>query len=629
MSSLIFLETSINLFLIGSLLGLLIGKKSAYLITFIASVFLFITAIQGINGFRGKIVTFIITTAMVDTLSSFFLLILAILSLALSLYLFRYDVKGNFRFISMGTNMALLSAIIFLITNNLESLVMAYELFAISTFIIILTSKLKYSKKVALNYLVMTQIFGIIPLLISVGFAYGVIGNIHYLTFENLRNNINHLPLEGSLLCLLFLSSALMRGGVFPFNIWVPEVYTYTPSPFIPIMVIGEGMSIYLIIRVMFFLLFPNSDLGYFIALLGLVMTFVVLYALKNIPLKRKLIYLSMMDVGISYFAIGSSMVLWGSIFGSIILIGALLHTLYQSVYKSSLFFALGNIESYNEECKVLSFKKLIKYPFVYYSVMISAFSMAGIPPFASFVSRFIIYQGILGYANIVLWVMVLIIAILGIFPIAIIPQMKHEKSSECMDKEECKESYITLSIPSIMGIISLFIGIFPFIFGPWLTKIPQNFGGPYLKYWNYLFLPNKRFFLTFVILGIVNLIGFKVSKTPMIKLDKFLSIFYNINKNLIKFSVSIMKGGKMMYIKYILPVIKVLPRDERSRISDCDEVLDYPVRHIDEAIFMPLISLIGKSAKLYQKQNFDMSTLLSGFAIAIAILIVILGVVA
>lgn len=83
------------------------------------------------------------------------------------------------------------------------------------------------------------------------------------------------------------------------------------------------------------------------------------------------------------------------------------------------------------------------------------------------------------------------------------------------------------------------------------------------------------------------------------------------------------------MYIKYILPVIKVLPRDKRSRISDYDDVLDYPVRHIDEAIFMPFILLIGKSAKLYQKQNFDMSTLLSGFAIAMAILIVILGVVA
>ncbi|WP_297506550.1 complex I subunit 5 family protein [Thermococcus sp.] len=622
------LETSVGLFGIASLVGLFTGRKGTYLITLLASLLLFPVSMEGIRGFTGEVFEFLPTSIAVDPFSALFLLVLAFLSSALSLYLLEYEVRGSDRFLSMGTNMALLSAVLLVSTDNLERLTLAYELFAVFTAVIVLASETRRSGRSAWRYLVMTQVFGIIPLLIATALAYSAVGDLHHLTIHGLRENIEKLPVGLWLPYSLYLSASLVRSGAFPFNSWVPRAYRSTPSPFVPVFIIGEGLGLYLLLRVAVFALPPSRVLGYVVAFLGAVTTFATLYSFREIRLKRKFAYHSIMDVGVSYFALGVALVLWGSMAGTVALIGALLHSLYQMIYKSSIFFGLGAIEHYGEEPNICSLRKLLKGHVVSLLIALSAFSMAGFPPLASFVSKWLIYQGAMSSMDVLLWLMAVTVAFLGIFPLASILQVRRINRLLC--KREVEREEIPLLIRGVVGLVSLtgfIVAVFPFMVLLWFTGALEELPIPLPHSPTELFFASPSSFLAigFLILGAIA--GWKVGKVPTERVSELLLIFYNVGDILYESADFFVETGKKAYINYVLPVIKVIPRHELPLIKDYDDALDYPVRHLDEAIFMPLIRAVQRIALWGKGRNLDMNALISGFAIAMALLIVLLGV--
>ncbi|WP_297497176.1 complex I subunit 5 family protein [Thermococcus sp.] len=628
MSPVYLLELSMGLFFLASLVGLFTGRRGAYLITLLASLVLFPVSVEGIRGFKGEVFDFLPTSIAVDSFSALFLLVLAFVSSAISLYLLDYEVKGSNRFLSLGTNMALLSAVLFVSTDNLERLTLAYELFAVFTAVIILASETRRSRRSAWRYLVMTQVFGIIPLLIATGLAYGAVGSLYHLTIHGLRENIGKLPVGLWLLYALYLSASLVRSGAFPFNLWVPRVYRSTPSPFVPVFIIGEGIGLYLLLRAAVFTLPPNRALGYAVAFLGTVTTFATLYSFREIRLKKKFAYHSIMDVGVSYFALGVALVLWGSMAGTVVLIGALLHTLYQIIYKSSIFFGLGAIEHYGEEPNICSLRKLLRGHVISLLIALSAFSMASFPPLASFVSKWLIYQGAMSSADVPLWLMAVTVAFLGIFPLASVLQIRRINRLLC--KREVEREEIPLLIRGVTGLVSLtgfIVAVFPFMVLPWFTGALEELPIPLPHSPMELFFASPFSFLALGFLALGAIAGWKVGKVPTERVSELLLIFYNVGDILQESANFFVETGKRAYINYILPAIKVIPGHELPLIKDYDDALDYPVRHLDEAMFMPIIGIIKRLALWGRSQGLDMNALISGFAVVMALLIVLLGV--
>jgi len=412
--SLYLLELALGLLFIASLVGLFTGRRAAYAFTFLASLAMFGTSIEGLRGLSGEILPFLPTSVKIDSLSSLFLLVFAFITLALSLYLPSYEVKGDARYLTMATNLALLSGLLLLTTDNVERLTLFYELFAVFTAVMVLASETRGSRKATWRYLVLTQVFGIIPLLIATGLAYGAVGSLHHLTFHGLRENLGNLAVSPAFLLVLFLSASLVRSGAFPFHVWVPRVYRSLPSPFVPVFLLGEALGLYILMRVSFFVLPAGPTFGYALAFLGTVTAFATLYSFREIRLKRKFAYHSVMDVGIAYFALGSALVLKGSLLGTVALIGALLHVLYQVLYKSSTFFGLGAIEHYGEEPNICSLRKLLRGHVVALLITLSVFSMAAVPPLSAFVSKWLIYTASMGSRDVLLWLMALAVAFLG-----------------------------------------------------------------------------------------------------------------------------------------------------------------------------------------------------------------------
>ncbi|MEO2151743.1 MAG: complex I subunit 5 family protein, partial [Thermococcus sp.] len=452
------------------------------------------------------------TTVRVDSISALFLLVTAFITLALSLYLLSYRVRGNEKFMAMATNMALLSAVLFIVTDNLERLTLAYELFAVFTAVMVLASETRGSRKATWRYLVLTQVFGIIPLLIATGLAYGAVGDLHHLTFHGLREDLGNLPVKPAFLLVLFLSASLVRSGAFPFHVWVPRVYRSLPSPFVPVFLLGEALGVYMLLRISHFVLPSGEALGYAVAFIGTVTAFATLYSFREIRLKRKFAYHSVMDVGIAYFALGSSLVLKGSFLGTVALLGALLHVLYQTLYKSAFFFGLGAIEHYGEEPNICSMRKLLKGHVIALLVTLSVFSMAGVPPLSAFVSKWLIYTAPMGTTNVLLWLMVVTIAFLGIFPLASIIQVRRINRLICKREVETEEvPFLIRAVTGAVSLASFLVAVFPFILLPWLTGSLEELGYPLPEGASQLFLGSPGSFIALVTLVAMTFIGWKI----------------------------------------------------------------------------------------------------------------------
>ena len=622
MEPLSMLNLALALLFTGALVALFRGGRLAYLFTLSASVPLFTASMAGIRGFEGEIIPFLPTGVDVDPLSALFLAILAFLTFALSLYLLDYKARGDERYLGLSVNMALLSALLFLVTDDLERLTLAYELFAVFTFVLILTSETKGSRKAAWRYIVLTQLFGIIPLLIATSLAYSTGAT----TFEGLRENLSKLPVGLWVMYTLYISAFLVRSGVFPFHTWVARAYRSVPSPFLPVFIVGEGLGFYGLLRMTEFVLPASRTVGYVIATLGAVSAFATLYAFREIRLKRKFAHHSIMDVGIAFFALGASMAL-GRTAGTIVLIGALLHILYQALYKGAVFFGLGAIEHYGEEPNICSLRKLLRGHVISLLISLSVFSMAGVPPLAAFVSKWPVFEGIAMSKDVLLWLMMLTVAFLSIFPMASILQIRRLNRELC--KREVEREEIPLMIRAVTGIVAVAgftVAVFPLLLHPWLASaieeispVPESPAG--------VFFASPVFLLAVVLLIAAPLAGWRIGKVPTERVSEMLLIFYNVGDILGEAFGFFLDEFRKAYIRYVLPVIKVVPRYEIPDINDVDDALDYPVRHLDEAMFMPLIMAVERLASWGKSRNLDMNALIGGFAIAMALLIVLLGV--
>jgi len=589
----------------------------------LGSILTMITAFYGLSGgIRGQVFNGIFTTQVnVDPLSAFFTFILGLVGFLSSVYLLNYEMKPRHLTFAISYNGTLLSALLFLTTENFEKMILFYELLALLTFALILSTVVSGGRNTARHYIVLTQLFGVVPLLIALPLTHTAGSGL-----GGTGANMAVLPV----LYALLLLPPLVRSGVFPFHTWVPRVYRRVPSPVVPVLIVLEGLGIYMMIRLFWFVLPFSRPLGYVIAFLGMTSAFSTLYSFSEIRLKRKFAYHSVMDVGLSYFAIGSAMVFHGSLTGRILLIGALFHTLYQSVYKSSIFFGLGAIEHYGEEPNVCSLRKLFKGHVMAFLMSISAFSMAGLPPLAAFVSKWLIYQGAFMSRDTLVLMMFFAVAFLGLFPFASVVQVRRLNRDLC--KRELGAGNVPLLLRGVVGttaMLTVLLSVLPVLMGPIIVPALSEITGSPVPSFGALFMANVTASVIAVLLltGTAYL-GMRIGRIPTDRASELLLIFYNIGDMLALTRDFILETGRRAYVTCVLPVIKYIPRYELPLIRDCDDAFDYPVRHIDEAMFMPILRLISGVSERAGKGAPDMNALMAIFAVVFALLIILLGVV-
>ncbi|HEA46848.1 MAG TPA: NADH-quinone oxidoreductase subunit L [bacterium] len=226
------------------------------------------------------------------------------------------------------------------------------------------------------------------------------------------------IPLVGGVaiaayLCLAIASFA--KAGAMPFHTWIPDMAETAPlsvTAFLPAS-LDKLLGIYLLARISLNLFVMNQAMGLVLLIVGAVTIIAaVMMALVQHDLKRLLGYHAVSQVGYMVLGIGT-----GNPIG---IAGGLFHMLNNVIYKQGLFLAGGAVEKRVGTSDLDKLGGLARVmPITFVTFLIAALSISGIPPFNGFVSKWMIYQGVIEVGagqglGARLWIIWLIAAMFG-----------------------------------------------------------------------------------------------------------------------------------------------------------------------------------------------------------------------
>lgn len=222
------------------------------------------------------------------------------------------------------------------------------------------------------------------------------IGLVYYLTgtFQMDQINIPLTPQYSSLATFAYLCIAiacLAKAGAVPLHSWLPDCSEYAPLPvaaYLPAS-LDKMLGIYLLARCSLNLFVMSEAMNIFLMILGAFTILAgVMMALFQHNMKRLLGYHAVSQVGYMVLGIGTGL--------PVGIAGGIFHMLNNAVYKAALFLTAGNVEYKTKTVELDKLGGLAKLmPYTYIAALICSLSISGVPPFNGFVSKWMIYQGL------------------------------------------------------------------------------------------------------------------------------------------------------------------------------------------------------------------------------------------
>ncbi|MGD6934388.1 MAG: proton-conducting transporter membrane subunit [Candidatus Bathyarchaeia archaeon] len=347
------------------------------------------------SGFTYTIITPLELSFQVDRLSSFFIALVAVVSLAVEIYSIHYiehmHGEGRKNLLVFLMNTFIVSMILVISSSSMFSFLFFWETMALTSFLLVM---LEYEKpetaKAGMFYFVMTHLSTVF-LFFAFLFLYITTGtfNIQPITAQ---------PLIASVAFVFLFLGFGIKAGIIPFHKWLPYAHPASPSNISALMSgVMLKVAVYGLIR--FLLLLPlESWWGMLILTMGSISALLgVIYALKEPDLKKMLAYSSIENVGIILVGVGLYVIFTTYSLPSIAMValfGALFHSFNHAVFKSLLFMTTGAVVNSTKTKNIEEMGGLIKkMPTTSFLFLIGAVSISALPPFNGFVSELMIFQ--------------------------------------------------------------------------------------------------------------------------------------------------------------------------------------------------------------------------------------------
>ena len=240
------------------------------------------------------------------------------------------------------------------------------------------------------------------------------IGIVWLLSGSFQMDNIS-VYLTGPLPTIAFISLAIAsfaKAGAMPMHTWIPDCAERAPIPvtaFLPAS-LDKLLGIYLLARIAVDIFVMNKAMSTLLLIVGAVTIIAaVMMALIQHDLKRLLSYHAVSQVGYMVLGIGT-----GNPIG---IAGGIFHMLNHAIYKGCLFLTGGGVEHRAQTTNLDRLGGLAKLmPITFITCLIAALSISGVPPFNGFVSKWMVYQGVieLGKGGDKFWIIWLVAAMFG-----------------------------------------------------------------------------------------------------------------------------------------------------------------------------------------------------------------------
>ena len=404
------------------------------------------------NAFNGLIIK--------DGLSDVAKFMICVFTILILVYGHRYfkeiSLYGSelFTLILLGT----LGMMVMVSSVHLISLYLGLELMALSLYALIaLRSNSIESTESAMKYFVLGALASGI-LLYGISFIYGSIGSLDFESINQSMIEESNRGLAPIFALIMILVGLLFKFGVFPFHMWVPDVYQGSPTPITGLVASVTKIAalvVFLRLIAISFESFLDVWQGMLIVVALLSIAFGNLVAIAQRNIKRMLAYSTISHMGFVLLGI-----LTGDEHGQS---AALLYVLIYAgisvgVFGCIILLAFKGFEADNlDDYRGLSEKD----PWLAFLLLLFMFSLAGVPPTIGFYAKLSILQALIGSG--LMWVAIpsVMVTVVGAFYyLRVIKLMYFDKPDVLGQKKSHARTLDVRTVLILNGFLS--IGIMP-----------------------------------------------------------------------------------------------------------------------------------------------------------------------
>lgn len=337
-------------------------------------------------------------TLSVDALSQFFKLVFLAVALIVSVASIKYNEDSDHteEFYTLVL-FATVGMMIVASANDLIVLFTAFELASLATYALAGYEK-KNAKSLegAMKYFVIGSVSGAL-MLFGISFVYGATGTTSIPLIARNTDLLTQNPI-GLVAIVLLVAGFGFKMALVPFHMWAPDTYQGSPSVVSALLAAGsKKMGFVAAFRVFILALGAlHADWQLIFTILAVVtMTFGNVVAVSQTSVKRMLAYSSLAQAG--YIAMAFA------VMTPVAVAGGILYTLAHAFMKAGAFIAAaavvwmvtsektGNLDVPDH---LDSFRGLGKrMPLAALCMMIFVFALAGIPPTAGFMAKFVLFS--------------------------------------------------------------------------------------------------------------------------------------------------------------------------------------------------------------------------------------------
>jgi len=268
-------------------------------------------------------------------------------------------------------------------------------------------NKYRYESHEAAAKYIMTAVFSSAVLLMGLSFVYGLTGSLYFGHIASAMSTAATANVVMLVVAIAFVMSGVgFKLSLVPFHLWTADVYQGAPTSVTSYLsVISKGSAAFAFLVILWHVFGQVYSLAWewmLYALIILTITVGNLFAIRQKNLKRFLAFSSISQAG--YIMLG---IIGDNAMGEAALM------FYVLVYIFSNLAAFGVIGAIENNCGKVSmddYNGLYKTnPRLAFTMMLAMFSLAGIPPFAGFFSKFFIFTSAINQGSVAIYVLVLI----------------------------------------------------------------------------------------------------------------------------------------------------------------------------------------------------------------------------
>ncbi|MEM4728739.1 MAG: NADH-quinone oxidoreductase subunit N [Thermoplasmata archaeon] len=273
--------------------------------------------------------------------------------------------------------------------SSLLTLFVGIELASISTYALAAFRKRDLrSSEAGLKYFIIGATSSAV-LLYGLSILYGISGTLDISQLSRKVGESAWEPATAVGLAMVIAGLGFKMAAV-PFHMWAPDVYEGSPTPVSALLAAGSKKMAFAAAFKVFLvgLVAAKADLAFALGVVSvLTMTVGNVVAISQTSMKRMLAYSSIAQAG--YILIALAVGTWTAV------AGGLLHVLTHALMKAGAFVAVAAVAHLLTSERLEDYRGLSRRaPLPALSMAVFLLSLAGIPPFAGFWSKFVLFSG-------------------------------------------------------------------------------------------------------------------------------------------------------------------------------------------------------------------------------------------